>query len=524
MLSEKVLVITLNANEANNIINMLEPIGYNMFIITNIDIDINKEIEKIKPDLVVMDITLEGNLHKEDNINKIYNNVNIPVVFLIALTGGFTLKRSIISETYNYLAKPFNERDLHAAIQIALYKKKMSDKLCENEQWYSTILKSIHEMVIITNKDRKVTFLNSASEDLTGWKMADAYGKDLEEVFKTVDDPTQKLSNCSLKTLWESIINELSVGKTADLKVKAKNGKETIIESSMSLIRGKNKEIMGVVFILRDITEKKIIAQLKEQMYEQQLIQADKLISLGTLVSGVAHEINNPNNFIMLNTPILEDIWKDIIPILEQYYEENDDFDLGGLNFSEMRNYIPKLFSGIFEGANRIKRIVADLKNFARQDPSEMNQLVDINFVIKSAVTLVAHQIKQATHYFTVNYSRDLPSIKGNYQRLEQVIINLVMNSCQALESPDKKLNVSTKYMRDKESIQIEIVDEGLGIPQSMISRILDPFFTTKRNEGGTGLGLSVSSGIIKDHRGSINFTSDEGKGTKVLISLPVSE
>ncbi|MGR3220732.1 MAG: PAS domain S-box protein, partial [Candidatus Anammoxibacter sp.] len=271
----------------------------------------------------------------------------------------------------------------------------MVNKLTESEQWYSTILKSIDEVVIITNIDRQITFMNPAAEALTGWKQEEANEKDFAEVVILNQESTQYFSDTSATSvIWKGAINGINAGLSSDFILKSKDGTETAIEYSASLIRNNNDEIIGVIFIFRDVTEKRQIADLKEKVHEQQLIQADKMISLGTLVAGVAHEINNPNNFIMLNTPILQDAWDDIMPILERYYEENDDFNIGGFKFTEMRNYIPKLFSGIHEGANRIKRIVSDLKDFARQEPVDMNQFVDVNFVVKSAITLVSNQIK----------------------------------------------------------------------------------------------------------------------------------
>lgn len=399
----------------------------------------------------------------------------------------------------------------------------MTHKLKDNEQLYSTTLKCLNDAVIITNIDRQITFINPAGEALTGWANEEAHGKDTSDVIELINKTTQYSSNLSpIRLLWDCVTRGLSVGISNDLILRAKDGRETNIEHSGSLIRNSNGDMIGVVFLFRNITEKKQMEDLKESMYEQQLIQADKMKSLGTLVSGIAHEINNPNNFIMLNTPMLQDVWKDVMPILERYYQENGDFKIGGLDFTEMRNYIPQLFSGICDGSNRIKRIVSDLKNFARENPADMNQLIDINFVVKSAITLISNQIKKATKNFSVNYGNDLPNVKGNSQRLEQVIINLILNACQALKNPKKSISVLTYYNVSDHFVMVEIRDEGIGIPSDIIPRILDPFFTTKRDIGGTGLGLSVSSGIIKDHGGELNFTSDKGKGTTVTLNLPV--
>jgi signal transduction histidine kinase len=194
---------------------------------------------------------------------------------------------------------------------------------------------------------------------------------------------------------------------------------------------------------------------------------------LGTLVSGVAHEINNPNNFIRLNTPTLQEAWESALPILEEYYTENGDFMIGGMKYTEMRGKIPVLFSGILNGSDRIMQIVEDLKNFVRKDVSEAKQSVDINAVLKSAISLILNMIKKSTDRFSVEYNRDLPSLIGNFQRLEQVFVNLIQNACQALKEPSKGIFVSTSYDEEMKSLLVKIRDEGIGISSEKLWRTM---------------------------------------------------
>ena len=279
---------------------------------------------------------------------------------------------------------------------------------------------------------------------------------------------------------------------------------------------------IGFRGVARDISERKK-AEEQTKLHQQQLMQASKMVALGTLVSGVAHEVNNPNNYISLNSRILLEAWQDATPILDEYFKENGDFLLAGLKYSEMRKKYPELFSGISDGANRIRQIVDDLKNYIREDTTDFAQSVDINAVIKSAITLVANMIKKTTNYFSIDYGRNLPKLKGNFQRLEQVIINLIQNACQAIKDTEKELSVSTKFDWDSSTIVIVIRDEGIGIPPEKLLHITDPFFTTKHNEGGVGLGLSISARIIEEHGGTILFTSETNRGTTAEIFLPIN-
>jgi polar amino acid transport system substrate-binding protein len=153
-----------------------------------------------------------------------------------------------------------------------------------------------------------------------------------------------------------------------------------------------------------------------------------------------------------------------------------------------------------------------------------MNQSVDLNAVLRSAISLLSSMINKSTSHFSVNYGDDLPKLRGNSHRLEQVIINLIQNACQALPDVRRSLFLSTSYDQKMSSMVVKVQDEGIGISPDILHRITDPFFTTKSNSGGIGLGLSISSRIIKEHGGSLVFTSEPGKGTIAEIILPVSK
>ncbi len=257
---------------------------------------------------------------------------------------------------------------------------------------------------------------------------------------------------------------------------------------------------------------------------QRQLIQADKMTSLGILVSGVAHEVNNPNGLILLNLPLLQKAFGDAEPILERHFQEHGDFRLGWLNYSRMRAEIPQLFEETLEGAKRIKRIVEDLKDFARRDDSEFTATVDFNRVVEAAVRLVDASIRKATVRFSTAYAPRLPAIKGNPQRIEQVVVNLILNACQALRGSDEAISLKTYCDHAAGEVVLEVRDEGRGIDPEVLPHLSDPFFTTKRESGGTGLGLSVSAGIVKEHGGALRFDSVSGQGTTVTLALPAPE
>jgi C4-dicarboxylate-specific signal transduction histidine kinase len=281
--------------------------------------------------------------------------------------------------------------------------------------------------------------------------------------------------------------------------------------------------ILGGTVVWSRTLQKKIAQATAElQQHQQQLIQADKMASLGILVSGVAHEINNPTGLLLLNLPVLRKAYQVAQENLEERFQDSGDFMIGGLRYSLLREETPRMFDEMQDGARRIKRIVDDLKDFARKDDSDLSESVDLNAVVRAALRLVDNSIRKATHRFEISCADTLPHCQGNVQRIEQVVVNLILNACQALPDTDKGIFVATSFDAVSAELLFCVRDEGVGIPGEHLSHLTDPFFTTKRELGGTGLGLSVSAGIVKDHQGRLEFSSEPGAGTTVTMVLPV--
>ena len=261
-------------------------------------------------------------------------------------------------------------------------------------------------------------------------------------------------------------------------------------------------------------------AELRDR--QQQLVQADKMAALGILVSGVAHEINNPNGLILLNMPVMIEAFQDVEPILEEHFQASGDFDCAGLRYSRMREALPRLMGQMLESSRRVKVIVEDLKDFARQQEPGVTTEVDLNQTVRTALRLMTNLIDKSTQHFSVSYGAELPPVRGSAQRIEQVVVNLVMNACQALPGTDHAVELATFVSAEENSVVLEVRDQGTGIAPEHMSHLTDPFFTTKRESGGTGLGLSVSTGIVKEHGGSLAFSSRQGGGTTARLALPI--
>ncbi|MBW7995608.1 MAG: PAS domain S-box protein [Candidatus Glassbacteria bacterium] len=393
-------------------------------------------------------------------------------------------------------------------------RKTAEEKLLISENRFESIAEGSDDWIWEIGANLRIRYTNARVKDIIGYEPKDVIGKSLLDFMYEKDmDPGRYENEYTL--LSEQIFS----GHQTILR--HKKGKKVITESSGVPIFRRDRSFVGFQGLTKDITENILIRE-KEELQRQQLIQADKMISLGILVSGVAHEINNPNQFIMINIPLLKRAWESIEPILDKYYQDNGDFPLGGISYSTMKPKIPELFSGIYNGSQRIKNIVKSLKGYAREgQPEEKNQL-SVNDVIQSALVILTNLTKNSTDNLKVNLGNAIPPVMGNFQRLEQVLINLIQNACQALDNPQKGIEIKSEYVRNAEKVVIVIRDEGVGIKKRNMKYILDPFFTSRRDSGGSGLGLSISAGIINDHNGTMEFKSVPGKGTTAIINLPV--
>ena len=227
---------------------------------------------------------------------------------------------------------------------------------------------------------------------------------------------------------------------------------------------------------------------------ERQLIRSEKLASLGCLVSGIAHEINNPNTFISFNVPILREYFQEIIPMLDDYAKDHPDIEISGMPYEDPRKDIFNLLDNLEHGSSRISQIISGLKKFLRgQDDIDLVD-VDLNQVISRVISICQNEINSAVESFDVDIPPNLPLIKSDPKIVEQVLVNLLINAAQAVDKKDSwvRLNVTVAGSWP-DHLMIEVSDNGSGMDEKTIKKIFDPFFTTKSPGKGTGLGLTIA-------------------------------
>ncbi|MGH7434698.1 MAG: sensor histidine kinase [Polyangiaceae bacterium] len=251
--------------------------------------------------------------------------------------------------------------------------------------------------------------------------------------------------------------------------------------------------------------------EMDRRALQAHLAQVSRLSSLGTLAAGMAHEINNPLAFVLLN---LEFLRAEVAELLADRDESP--------SHGERERHIAQVFAEIQSGAERIRDIVHGLKTFARPE-LEARGSVDVLAVVKASIAMVAHEIRRRAR-LTTDFDPCLPPVVGNEARLGQVFLNLLLNAVQSL--PEDQVSVQEVRVIAKahaNRVVVEVHDTGAGVPPEIRGRIFEPFFTTKPVGSGTGLGLAICHGIVSAHGGTMSVDSEPGKGSCFRVELPVA-
>jgi PAS domain S-box-containing protein len=266
----------------------------------------------------------------------------------------------------------------------------------------------------------------------------------------------------------------------------------------------------------------RITDRTKQRLMERELIQSEKLASLGLLISGIVHEINNPNNFISFNMPILRDYLQEILPVLDEHAAKTPHFEVQGMPYAEFRTDVMKLLENVEHGSTRINTTVAKLKEFSRKKDEKGTRPILPTGVVEKAVAICHTQIRKTVKTFDVQVQQDMPEMVSDPDAIEQTLINLLINAAQAADKPDSHIRLEVRREGSgMEGLVLEIEDNGCGMDARTASRIFDPFFTTKEEGLGTGLGLYISKNLLESVGGSITVKSEIGRGTAFRVVIP---
>lgn len=310
----------------------------------------------------------------------------------------------------------------------------------------------------------------------------------------------------SLETVHEQGILEVGYRTTGDAAASL-----TLLNEEKEMLTAASGEIARLIEY--KWTESELVKN------REKLLHADKLSSIGVLSSEIMHEINNPNNFIALNSKIVAQAWTDIMPILDEYYRDNGDYAVAGLSFDDARAEIPRLLDGISEGTERIRAITRRLQTFITRKGTAAFTLFNINDAIEKAIEFSKHLIVSSTDNFSVTLSKDPLMVRGDFFQIQQILINFITNACQALITKADSIGVFS--LLNENSVIVRVEDTGIGIDRKELAHVTDPFYSTKMRSGCTGLGLSISNDIAISHGGKIQLKSSPDNGTSAILFLP---
>jgi PAS domain S-box-containing protein len=412
-----------------------------------------------------------------------------------------------VAIAFNTMAETLERREAEKTLlqeQLRIAQKKEA-----REEWELTF-DTVTDLVAIIDRNHRIVQINEAIARRFSITKEEAVGKRCYELFH---DSFSARDGCPCERM-------LIDGMEHETEFYEKR-LDSHFWVTVSPLRKKDGELIGCIHVARDITEWKRAEEEKKSI-QAKLIQTNKMTSLGLLVSGMAHEVNNPNNSIKFTAHVLAKTWEGLLPVLDQYYREEGDFVIGGQNYSQMREAFPQLISGITESSRKIEGIIKNLRDFVHKGKSDMSMQVDINRIVSVSASILNNQIKMHTSHFKLDLIEGVPNVKGNSQQMEQVVINLIMNALQALPDKDRSVRVESSFDEIAGEAVIKVSDEGVGMPEELRNRLFEPFFSTKLDSGGTGLGLAISNVIVKDHGGVLEFESEPGKGTTAIIRLPV--
>jgi two-component system, NtrC family, sensor kinase len=350
-------------------------------------------------------------------------------------------------------------------------------ELEQQKELLQSVFDGITDMVVLLDKDFRIKMVNRAY--LKKYRVA------LEDVY---DMPCYEAHTGNLEACAGCALNTVAEFKKAVSKEIRYPGGELYLVHFYPVL-DESGRLESIIRYSGEITDQKKV--------EQKIQQAEKLVAMGQLAAGVAHEINNPLGVILCYVDLLK--------------RELADFPQG-----------LKDLAVIEKQALNSKRIVSDLLQFARSHESAKKP-AGLNDMINEVVQLLAHQFKQQKVRVTMHLSEEIPRINLDLNKIKQVLINLLMNACQAIEDRGE-VRISSEWLGVQKKAEIRIRDDGHGIVPSIRARIFDPFFTTKAAGQSTGLGLSVSYGIIQDHGGEITVESEPGQWTCFTVRLPADE
>ena len=434
------------------------------------------------------------------------------------------------------------------AIVFDITESKLAEKaLCDSERKFRTITEQMVEVVFVTDTSGILTYVSQAIEMIFGYTPKEVIGDHFTQYLAEEEIPgAYVIFN---KTLQDHLIDQL-----IEFRFRKKSGE--LFYGEVHVHYFQDQDSSGMIGLIRDVTERKQAEQelfqlnqtLEEriaertrelEMMHQQVILNEKLASIGQLAAGIAHELNNPLNFIKINFATQKENFIDLLLLVNLYREITEKIELmGGFLVAEVQQLrrmeaelaidmllgdIPKIFSDSNSGIERMTTIINSMRSFSMSHAPDERVSFDVNKGIRDTLILARHEYRDVAEIETL-LDEVLPGIYGNPEQISQLFLNLIVNSAHAIKSQHRssqgKITIHTRF--DSSHVFCSIADDGPGIPEEIRKNIFNPFFSTKEPGKGIGLGLSICYDIVVNkHRGTLSVECPAAGGTVITIGLP---
>lgn len=390
------------------------------------------------------------------------------------------------------IAPIYNERgelvQLLEASRDVTSRIRLEREVQKSNTFFEKVIQSTVDGIVVVDTKGRVLIFNEGMENLTGYSAGEIINKGHLSSFYNID-----VAKENMRKMRSDQHGPLGKLNPTTMTITTKSGEEIPVTLSASLITIDNKEI-GSVGVFTDMRE---VLKMRKELEDAniQLIQSQKIASIGRMAAGVAHEINNPLSAILIYAELLKDSLKD-----ESSYAKD--------------------IQEIIDQTLRCKKIVSELLEFSRKSAGKISSF-SLEIFLSKCLDLLIHKAQFHNIEVVREIDKDMPNLIGDMSQLQQVFTNLLVNAADAMEGKGK-LTIAAAFEADRESFVIRVTDTGPGIPDTLRDKVFDIFFTTKPVGKGTGLGLSISQNIIKIHGGNLSFECPPGGGTTFIVEIPL--
>lgn len=524
----QILIVEDESIIARDIQDCLENLGYSVLAAAATGLEAIRKATEFRPDLVLMDIRLKGEMDGIQAADRIWNTLQIPIIYATGFSDRDTLERAKLTRPFGYILKPIEERELYAAIETALYQYRINQDLQHREQWLTTVLRDIGDGVIVVDTQERITLMNLAAEALTGWTQAESLGKPLSEIFHVVHEQTGTLIQSPVAEVLErGTIVYLPEG----MLLLARNEMAVPIADTATPIWDESGTITGAVIVFHDITRRRIVeerdlALRRAQQLEVQMAELQKLNQLkDDFLNTVSHELRTPLANMKMAIQMLE-IMFDQEGLMRQ---TADMLSARTVHYLEI----------LREQCNHELSLVNDLLDLQRLN-ADTYQLALSSIRLQDWIPHIAEHFEERLHrnqqILSITIPADLPPLVSDIPGLTRIVSELLNNACkytpiggnitvsaQTVE-PDQPDSSRLSSPSPLAVVQIRICNSGIELPPEELTRIFDQFYripnSDVHNQGGTGLGLALVKRLVAYLNGFIWAESDNGQ-TCFLIELP---